>query len=76
MADEREMTLQEWVEKLPEIHLARRQYNEMKEDFAKAIQFLREGKAQFAPNTTNSFVDDLLAKYPREDESRERQIHS
>ena len=32
----------------------------------KAAQYLREGKAKFAPNTTNSFVDDWLAEYRRE----------
>lgn len=26
-------------------------------------RFLMEGKAKFAPNTTNSFVDDFIAKY-------------
>jgi hypothetical protein len=28
---EREMTLKEWVERLPEIHLARRQYDDLLE---------------------------------------------
>lgn len=29
---------------------------------AEAIQYLREGKNKFAPHTTNSFVDDFLAR--------------
>jgi hypothetical protein len=37
--------------------------DELKQDLHKAIKFLREGKAKFAPTTTNSFVDDLLKKY-------------
>lgn len=33
MSDEqREMTLEEWVNRLPEIHLAHRQYKELLED--------------------------------------------
>lgn len=29
----------------------------------KALQYLREGKAKYAPNTDNSFVDDLLKEF-------------
>lgn len=36
-----------------------------KSDLAKAIQYLREGKQKFSQETTNSFVDDLLKKYPQ-----------
>lgn len=32
-------------------------------DLAEAIGYLRQGKAQFAPNTTNSLVDDFLARF-------------
>jgi len=28
-----------------------------------AVQYLKEGKAKFRPNTTNSFVDDFIAKH-------------
>jgi hypothetical protein len=38
---------------------------ELKEDLEKAIKYLREGKAKFAPHTSNSFVDDLLVKYSK-----------
>lgn len=31
---EREMTLQEWVERLPEIHTARREYNALRSQLA------------------------------------------
>lgn len=37
---------------------------------AKAVQFLREGKAKFTPNTTNSFVDDFLADYEALEQAR------
>lgn len=32
-------------------------------DLMLAIRYLKEAKARFGPNTTNSFVDDLIAKY-------------
>lgn len=32
---------------------------------AKAVQYLKEGKARFTPNTTNSFVDDFIAENDR-----------
>lgn len=47
------------------IDLAIEQYEEVRADLDLALKYLREGKARFTPNTTNSFVDDLLAKYPR-----------
>jgi hypothetical protein len=28
-----------------------------------AVQYLRQGKARFSPNTTNSLVDDFLNKH-------------
>lgn len=31
-----------------------------------AVQYLREGKAQFMPHTTNSFVDDFITKHSGE----------
>lgn len=37
--------------------------DEFRLELQKAIQYLREGKSMFTPNTTNSLVDDLLAKY-------------
>lgn len=33
------------------------------ERLAEAVAFLRECKAQFAPRTTNSLVDDFLSKF-------------
>jgi len=30
------------------------------EDLTVAIKYLKEGKARFTPNTTNSFVDELI----------------
>jgi len=32
---------------------------------AKAVQYLKEGKARFSPHTTNSFVDDFIAENER-----------
>lgn len=43
---------------------------QVKADLDKAIQYLREGKAKYAPGTTNSFVDDLLAKYPQDSDQK------
>lgn len=39
------------------------QYNELRAEFAKAIVFLKEGKAAFTPNTTNSHVDVFLERH-------------
>lgn len=36
----------------------------------RANQYLREGKAKFSPNTTNSFVDTWLADYARTKEEK------
>ncbi len=36
---------------------------ELVADLEAAVKYLREGKAKFAPNTDNSFVDDFLKKY-------------
>jgi hypothetical protein len=33
---------------------------------AKANQYLKEGKIKFAPNTTNSLVDDWIAEFERQ----------
>lgn len=38
-------------------------YQKLESMLVKAEQFLREGKAKFAPNTTNSFVDDWLKDF-------------
>jgi len=35
----------------------------LREELRAALMLLREGKAKFAPNTTNSFVDDFLDKH-------------
>ena len=41
------------------------QISDLRADLDLALQCLREGKARFAPTTTNSFVDGLLARYPK-----------
>ena len=46
-------TVQEWVKYTRELEAA----------LIQAAQYLREGKAKFAPNTTNSFVDDFIEKW-------------
>ena len=43
----------------------------LREDLRKAIALLREGKRRFAPNTTNSTVDDFLAKFDQPSDGRE-----
>lgn len=35
------------------------------EMLAKAMQYLKEGKAKYYPNTTNSFVDELITDYEK-----------
>jgi hypothetical protein len=40
-----------------------RERDELKEQLAEAVSYLREGKAKFAPTTTNSHVDVFLAQY-------------
>lgn len=40
-----------------------RELFDAKADLKRAVQYLREGKARFAPNTDNSHVDGFLAKY-------------
>lgn len=35
----------------------------LKEELRLAVKYLKEGKAKFAPSTTNSFVDDFIAKH-------------
>lgn len=37
-------------------------YDEARADLKTAVKFLREGKARFTPNTTNSLVDDFLER--------------
>lgn len=39
------------------------EYNRTLSILKEAVSYLREGKAQFAPNTTNSHVDVFLARY-------------
>jgi len=34
-----------------------------KAELATALLYLKQGKAKFTPNTTNSFVDDFLQKH-------------
>lgn len=38
----------------------------LRADLMLAIKYLKEAKAKHAPNTTNSFVDDLINKYSAE----------
>jgi hypothetical protein len=40
---EREMTLEEWVNRLPEIHAARREYGSLRSRLAAAEALLRDG---------------------------------
>lgn len=63
MQAQREMTLEEVINNIVGDHVAKREYLEMKNDLTKALKYLAEGKQKFTPNTTNSFVDDLLKKY-------------
>jgi len=37
--------------------------HEARLELQKAVKYLKEGKAKFAPNTTNSFVDEFIAKH-------------
>ena len=39
---------------------------ETRADLMLAIKYLKEAKARFVINTTNSFVDDLIKKYSPE----------
>jgi hypothetical protein len=34
----------------------------LRSDLSEAVRYLREAKEKFTPNTTNSLVDDFLAK--------------
>ena len=36
----------------------------------RAMSYLKQAKAQFTPNTTNSYVDDLISDYDRYQEGR------
>jgi DNA-directed RNA polymerase subunit F len=38
---------------------------ELEKELEKAVQYLRQGKALFAPNTTNSIVDEFLEKHSK-----------
>jgi hypothetical protein len=40
----------------------------LKAKLEKAVQYLKEGKARFAPGTTNSFVDDFIAENAKGEE--------
>lgn len=42
MSDEREMTLEEWVARLPDIHLANKEYQQLKQQIAKLKELLKE----------------------------------
>ncbi len=39
-----------------------REVERLRKDLSEAVRYLRAAKKQFAPNTTNSLVDDFLAK--------------
>lgn len=41
----------------------KRAYDLLKEELATAVRYLREGKAQFTPTTTNSHVDEFIKKH-------------
>lgn len=56
----------EYIKEYQNTHKIKKERDEYRADLEKAIQYLREGKAKLAPHTTNSFVDDLLAKYPKD----------
>lgn len=49
-----------------EIETLKERIGEIETDLTLAIKYLKEAKARFAPSTTNSFVDDLIAKYSEE----------
>lgn len=42
-----------------------RERDEIKAALTQAVDYLKQGKAKFAPNTTNSFVDDFIAKWDK-----------
>jgi len=48
---------------LDELHEAIKHRDEAEAMLKLAVSHLRAGKAQFAPNTTNSLVDDFIAAY-------------
>jgi len=54
------------IRRLAEMNLALAKKNrELKEQLKQAVQYLREGKAKFTPNTTNSFVDEFLKRHEK-----------
>lgn len=40
-----------------------RSHEDLRRGLIQAVKYLIEGKAKYAPNTTNSFVDDFIKKY-------------
>lgn len=40
--------------------------SELENELSTAVKYLKEGKKRFAPNTTNSHVDEFLKKYEKE----------
>jgi hypothetical protein len=46
-----------------ELIIAYDKIEKLRADLQIAVQYLKEGKIKFAPNTTNSFVDDFIAKH-------------
>lgn len=43
MCNQREMTLQEWVDELPEFHLAHKEYDTLRTQRDRAVELLRRG---------------------------------
>jgi len=41
--------------------------HELREELRTAVNYLRQGKIKYAPHTTNSLVDDFIAKHSGED---------
>jgi len=46
--------------------LVEKDLEKLREAFDQAVQYLKEGKAQFTPHTTNSFVDDFIKKWDKQ----------
>lgn len=52
-----------WGEYMKRAQTAERKLEQAQRLLDKANQYLKEGKAKFTPNTTNSLVDDWLRDY-------------
>lgn len=58
----------EWVSAAQydeEVTELKKENTRLKAKLSEAVQYLREGKAKFAPEVTNSLVDDFLKSYER-----------